>query len=75
MTDAPPRRRSNNSALAVIVIALLVVMGLIALVGADGGRKAADSGVTMPLDKGGEGAVMPTPVPGTPAPGESPEPK
>ena len=74
MTDTP-RRRSNNSALAVIVIALLVVMGLIAFVDRDGERTAADSGVSMPVDEGGEGAIMPQPVPGQPAPGESPEPR
>jgi len=68
-----PRRRNNHSALAVIVISLLVVMGLIAFVDGDGSRRAADSGVTMPVDRGGDGAVMPAPRPGTPAPGESPE--
>lgn len=63
-----PRRRNNNSALAVIVISLLVVMGLIALVEGDGSRKAADSGVTMPMDRGGDGAIMPEPNPGAPVP-------
>jgi hypothetical protein len=65
--------RNNNATLAVIVISLLVVMGLIALVDRDGSRTAADSGVTAPIDRGGDGAIMPTPQPGTPAPGESRE--
>jgi hypothetical protein len=75
MADAAPRKRNNNSALAVIVISLLVIMGLIAFVDRDDSRQAADSGVTMGMDRGGDGAVMPTPAPGTPAPGEGPEPK
>lgn len=75
MSDHAPRRRTNNSALAVIVISLLVIMGLIAFVEADGRRQSADSQVAMPQDEGGSGAVMPTPVPGQPAPGEGPKPK
>ncbi len=75
MTDVPRRRRSNNATLAVIVIALLVMLGMIAFVEADGRRRAADSGVASPVDEGGAGAIMPTPVPGQPAPGEGPEPK
>lgn len=73
MADVP-RRKNNNAALAVIVISLLVVMGLIAFVEGDGGRQAADTGVTMPKDRGGEGAVMPEPNPGAPVPARQAEP-
>lgn len=64
---AEAARKKNYNALAVIVIALLVVMGLIALVEGDGMRRAPDSGETMPVDRGGDGAVMPEPNPGAPA--------
>ena len=65
---ADTAHRKNHNALAVIVIALLVVMGLIALVEGDGFRRSPDSGSTMPIDRGGDGAVMPTPNPGAPVP-------
>lgn len=61
-------KRKQTPVLAIIVISLLVIMGLIALVDADGGRRAADSGETMPMDRGGDGAVMPQPNPGAPVP-------
>lgn len=70
---AEAARRKNHNALAVIVIALLVVMGLIALVEGDGFRRAGDSGETMPVDKGGAGAIMPEPNPGAPAPARAPQ--
>lgn len=66
---ADTTHRKNHSALAVIVIALLAVMGLIALVEGDGFRRSPDAEVTMPVDRGGEGAIMPTPNPGAPSPG------
>ena len=66
MADIAKRR--NTPILAVIVIALLAVMGLIAFVDGDGSRRAADTGVSMPVDRGGDGAVMPQPNPGAPVP-------
>ena len=64
----PPRRKTNNAVLAVIVISLLVVMGLVAFFGSDGQRRAADSGVTMPVDAANETTVMPESDPGAPVP-------
>ena len=66
MADITKRR--NTPVLAIIVISLLVVMALIAFVDADGGRRAADSGSSMPVDRGGDAAVMPQPNPGAPVP-------
>lgn len=63
---ADPARRKSPPILAVIVISLLVAMVLIAIVGGDGSRRAADSGVTMPVDRGSDAAVMPQPNPGAP---------
>lgn len=65
---AETARKKNNPALAILVISLLVVMVLIAFVDADGRRRAADSGQTMPVDKGGDAAVMLQPDPGAPDP-------
>lgn len=70
---AEPAHRKNNNALAFIVIALLVVMGLIALLGRDGFRQAPDTGTTMPMDRGGDDAVMPEPNPGAPVPARRPQ--
>ena len=61
-------KRKQNPTLAIIVISLLVVMALIAFVDGDGSRRSPDAGVNMPVDRGGDGAVMPQPNPGAPVP-------
>lgn len=65
---APAARKSNTPVLAIIVIALVVIMGLIAWVKFGGSSRAPDTGEDVPVERGGEPAVMPESNPGAPVP-------